>query len=155
MATNTKFRLFIDKFRLSRQFAAKVAVDYLSNNSVGKIIADFNRKQLLEGEDAAGKDLGEYGIWRKLQRQEVGLQTEFIDLKFEGKFHQSIFVEGKLLSAKAPAVVVDVISPEDWDAISEDSRFKDALGLNQEHRDKVAFMVAMEIRDKLVRYYNV
>ncbi len=155
MAENKKFRLFIDKFKLSQQFAAKTAVDYLSKSSVAQIIADFNRKQLLEGRDATGKDLGEYGVWRKEQREEKGLQTEFIDLKFEGKFHQSIFVEGKLITPKTPAVQFGTTSPEDLDAIQEDVRFEDAVGLDQESRDKVAFMVAMEIRNKLIKYYRV
>ncbi len=152
---NKKLKTFIQKFKMSEQFSANIAVDYLSKNSVSKIIADFNRKQLEQGLGADDKDLGEYGAWRTEQREERGLQTDFIDLKFENKFHQSIFVEGKLLSAKKPAVAFDTTSPEDWAAIQEDVRFENAIGLNQEDRDKVGFMVAMEIRNKLLKYYKV
>jgi|2_EtaG_2_1085320.scaffolds.fasta_scaffold36238_2 hypothetical protein len=150
--SNDKLKSFIAKFRKSEQFAAKVAVDCFQNE--GKGVAYFNRKRLSAGEDAEGKDLGEYGVWRTEQREERGLQTEFIDLKFEGKFHESIYTEGKLLSAKTPAVVFKTTSPEDWAAIQEDNRFKDALGLNQEDRNKVGMMVALEIRNKLLQYYT-
>ena len=153
MAENTALKIFAQKLRNSKQFAANKSVDYINNNSTSKIIGDYNREQMLEGEDADRKDLGEYGAWRTTQRAEVGLQTDFIDLKFEGNFHESIYGEGKLLSAAKPAVVISTTSPEDWNAISEDERFKKALGLNQNNRDKVGMMIALEIQKELLKYY--
>lgn len=153
MSDNDKLKNFISKFRKSKSVAAKIAVNHISNGSLQNIIETMNRGQLKEGEDATGKDLGEYGAWRKAQREEVGLQTDFIDLKFEGNFYESIYAEGKMKNNK-PAISIDTTSPEDWNAIREDDRFKDALGLNQENRDKVGMMIATEIRNELLKYYT-
>ena len=144
---------FIAKFRQSEQIATIKAVDYLSNGGVSNIIAEYNRKQMLEGEDSNEQDLGQYGAWRTMQRDERGLQTGFIDLKFDGNFHESIYVEGEIL-ANRPAVVINTTSPEDWNAIKEDDRFKDALGLKGENRDKVGMMIALEIQKGLLNYYK-
>ena len=47
---------FAQKFRLSATFAANKAVEYINANS--KKIADLNREQMVEGEDANRKDFG-------------------------------------------------------------------------------------------------
>ena len=102
------------------------------------------------------KTLGEYGAWRTQQRSEVGLQTDFIDLKFGGDFHESIFAEGTASTHKSgarAAININTTSPEDWNAISEDDRFKDALGINAENRDKLGVQIANHIQKELLNYY--
>ena len=106
-------------------------------------------------EDALGKDLGEYGAWRKAEREERGLQTDFIDLRFENNFYESIYAEGKLVGAKKASLLIDSLSPQDWDAIKEDGRFKDALGLNQKNLDKIGIMIADYLTKELTKYFTV
>ena len=154
---NKKLLTFIQRLRTSRAFAANKVVDFVNGNNISKMIADFNRGQLKEGKDAYGIDLGTYGIWRTEQREERGLQTDFIDLKFEGNFHESIYAEGELKGGvKAKAFLnINTISPEDWDAIAEDKRFEDALGLNEKNRDALGMMIAQHLQKELLKYYSV
>ncbi len=154
---NKSLKTFAQKLRMSVTFASNKAVEYMNGSGFSTLVSKLNALQLSKGEDANRKDLGEYGAWRTQQRAEKGLQTDFIDLKFEGNFHESIFAEGELSSHARGArasLKIDTTSPEDWDAISEDSRFKDALGLNQENRDDIGYRIALEIQQELLKYYK-
>ena len=150
---NQKLLAFISKFKTSQQFASKTAVNYLNTNGVGTIIGDFNRKQMSEGKDSNDKELGNYGELRTGQRLLVGKQVGFIDLKFTETFHKSIFVNSGMITDKKPIITIGSTDPKFGD-IMEDDRFKDALGLNQEDRNKVGMMVAMEIQKELLKYYK-
>lgn len=151
---NPELKILSDKFRLSLKFSAKKAVEFINRPSVKDSIAKMNRKQMLKGEDADGDDLGEYGIWRTEQREERGLQTDFIDLKFEGNFHESIYAEGELRGVITPVINIETTSPQDWKAIRQDERFKGALGLQQQNKDIIAMQIANYIRDELLNYYS-
>ena len=151
---NQKLLTFINKFKSSQQFAAKEVVVFLKNNTNAKIIEDFNRQQLAKGKDSKDVKLGDYGETRSWERERAGLQVGFIDLKFTEKFHESIFVNSGLITDKKAALFVGSSDPKFGD-IMDDERFKSALGLNQEDRDKVGFMIAQHLQKELLRYYSV
>ena len=151
---NQKLLNFINKFKTSQEFAAKQAVIFLNNNSNAKIIEDFNRQQLSKGKDANGNELGDYGELRTGQRIAAGKQVGFIDLKFTETFHNSIYINPGLKNAKTPAIFVGSSDPK-FDDIMKDDRFKKALGLNEEDRNKVGFMIAQHVRNELIKYYKV
>ena len=153
--SNQKLLSFINKFKNSELFAAKQTVEFLRNSSTSKIIADYNRKQLSEGKGSDDKELGDYGELRTMQRVAAGKQVGFIDLKFEGDFHESIFADSGLITAKQPGIEIQSNDPKWGTDISQDERFKNALGLTGENRDKIGFMIATYIRNELVKYYKV
>ncbi len=72
---NKSLKTFAQKLRMSVTFASNKAVEYINLPQVAELIADHNRYQLEDGEDANRKDLGDYGAWRHKQRTERGLQT--------------------------------------------------------------------------------
>lgn len=153
MADNLALKTFIGKLRRSRQFAANKAVDFLRQNDTAQIIEDFNRKQLEKGTDSEGNQLGDYGELRTMQRIVAGKQVGFIDLKFTGEFHDNIFSSSKLMSAAKPAIVMGNSDTTKLEDINNDGRFNNAIGLDDKSRDKVGFMVAMEIQKELLKYY--
>ena len=151
---NQKLLTFINKFKSSQQFAAKEVVVFLKNNTNAKIIEDFNRQQLAKGKDSNEKEVGDYSELRTGQRLLAGKQVGFIDLNFTGEFYESIFVNSGLVTDKKPALFVGSSDSKFGDII-EDERFKEVLGLNQENRDKVGFMIAQHLQKELLRYYSV
>ena len=151
---NQKLLTFINKFRNSETYAAEQVVIFLKSNTAAKIIEDYNRLQLSKGKDSKDKQLGDYGELRAMQRVFAGKQVNFIDLKFEGDFHKSIFSNAGLKSAKRPAIFIGSTDPK-FEDIMKDERFTDALGLNEADRDKVGFMIAMHLQVQLMKYYNV
>ena len=151
---NQKLLTFINKFKNSQEFAAKQVVAYLGNNSNAKIIEDYNRQQLSKGKDANNEDLGDYGELRTMQRIAAGKQVGFIDLKFEGTFHDSIYINPGLKNAKTPAIFFGSSDPK-FDDIMKDDRFKSILGLNEENRYKVGYMIAYYVQVQLMKYYQV
>jgi|AntAceMinimDraft_4_1070372.scaffolds.fasta_scaffold79713_2 hypothetical protein len=159
MANNQKLKDFIAKFRQSQQKATIAAVNAI-NNDDGDIY-ELNRKQMAVGQDAEGEQFGEYDGghekgnkrgWARY-RESRGKQTEYIDLHFYGKFYDSIYTQGKAMSVKKPALIIDA-KGQRWEDLQKDERFKKALGLNQENRDKVGMMIALEIQKELLRYYK-
>jgi len=153
MANNQILKTFINKLKTSEQFAARTTVVFLKNNSNANIIEDFNRKQMSEGKDANDQELGNYGEMRTMQRMLAGKQVGFIDLDFTNTFHKSVFVNSGLITNAKPAILIGSSDPK-YSDIVDDERFKDALGLKGENRDKVGMMIALEIQKELLRYYK-
>jgi len=158
MEDNKILRDFAAKFRKSKQVAACLADEYLRKNDVAQVIEDFNREQLAKGKDSNDEELGDYSEWRTRERIIAGKQIAFIDLKFRGEFYDNIFASSKLASAgchgaKKAVLVMGNTDPKLAD-INADSRFKDAIGLNEKNRDKVAFMIATHIQKELIKYYT-
>ena len=153
---NEKLKAFISKFRDSKRIATSRTVDFLRDNTTAGIIEDFNRKQLAKGRDANDKELGNYSEMRTMQRIAAGKQVRFIDLKFTGEWYDNIFASSKMVGKK-PALVMGNTEIEKTESINSDKqhRFDNALGLNEENRDKVGMMVALHIRNELLKYYMV
>jgi hypothetical protein len=101
-------------------------------------IAEINREQLLSGIDAEGNPLGEYRESTKAARRRRGLQTDYIDLKFTGKFQRSFEIDKKgddySLTAKDPK----------WeDKLMQ--RWPDAIGIQKENEDRVTEIIKENI----------
>jgi len=136
---------------MSLQFSANKAAQYIVKNA--EEIETMNRGQLSIGKDAYDEELGDYGELRTGQRLLAGKQVEFIDLNFTGEFYDSIEARGEL-KGKQAVLAIDSMSSK-WDDISEDDRFKDALGLNDKNRNKLGHMIALHIQKELTKYYSV
>ena len=136
---------------MSLQFATNKAAQYIVNNA--EEIEVMNRVQLSVGKDANDQELGDYGKLRTGQRLLAGKQVEFIDLNFTGEFYSSIEARGELRGKEA-VLAIDSMSAK-WDDISQDDRFKNALGLNEKDRDKVGYMIAEHLQKELTKYYSV
>lgn len=149
-----ELKSLINKFRFSDQFVVNKTAEFLSNNSTADIVENLNRQQLVEGEDSLGKDLGGYSLQRTVERRDAGRQTDFIDLKFTGDFHDSIFAQGKTNGNTKASLVMGSVGDK-WDEIQEDVRFKDAIGLNQENLNRVGDMIAEHLIKELNKYYEV
>ncbi len=115
-------------------------------------IIDTNKANMLVlGIDNAGDQLGEYAPLSVIKRKAKGLQTGFIDLRFEGGFQDGIVVE-KIGLAEfdmtstdekwSQSNSVDIsgvnISASDLDAgRSLSERWPDAIGLTDENENKL------------------
>lgn len=106
---------------------------------VARLIRD---EQLAIGEDGLGRQLGEYAPLSVIIRQELGLQTKFIDLNLTGEFYDSI-------TAKLGRDFIEV----DGDAEKPDQNLfetfgEDIVGLSIEN---MPFIVDM-VRDGYLAY---
>ena len=73
-----------------------IKIEDLKNDafeSVREKAEELNREQLEKGLNAKGEQIGEYGGFYVDEREKKGLQTDYVDLKVTGKFHNSIYVK--------------------------------------------------------------
>lgn len=106
-------------------------------------IVDLNRVQLqIFGVDASGKPLGEYAQLSKKLREERGLQTDFIDLRFTGESQDSMKIKQK--DDTSYELVADTIN---WDT----NRFDDAIGLVDENEDKLTDIIIKQLEFEIER----
>ncbi len=59
-----------------------------------------------------------------------------------------------MLDAKTPEIKFDANSERMENLALHGERFEKALGLNEESRNKVGMMVALEIQKELLKYYS-
>jgi len=152
MAENTALKIFAQKLRNSKQFIANKVVDIVAPTYKGTKIVVLNKVQMSKGEDSEENQLGNYSEGWGEYRESKGKQIDFIDLQFTNKFAESIYTEGVLLSASKAALKINA-KGQRWEDLQEDERFKKALGLNQDNRDKVGMMIALEVQKELLKYY--
>lgn len=93
---------------------------------------DLNTSQMLDGLDSKGKALGEPAPTTKDIKGRLGLQTDWIDLKFTGDFQSAMF---------AKEITEDYVSlsSSDWKTSELTGRFGDDIfGLNPENTKEYA-----------------
>jgi hypothetical protein len=151
-ADNQIFRNFINKFRRSEQYAAYIASTSIS--ALHSEIEILNKEQISKGLGSNDEGWGEYTDYWAQERIEAGLQSDVVDLKFTSKFYDSIHVEGEMLDAKTPEIKFDADSERLENLALHGERFEKALGLNEESRNKVGMMIALEIQKELLKYYQ-
>jgi len=101
-------------------------------------IEEINRQQLLSGFDAEGNPLGEYKESTKRIRRSRGLQTDFIDLRFTGKFQKSLTTE-----KSGDDYYLTATDPKWEDKLTQ--RWPDAVGIQEANEDKVTKVIVENI----------
>ena len=132
----------------------KSNVDVLLDKTLLKDLADKNREQLEEGKRADGSQISyedgrsTYSPNYKKLKQRKGLQNEYIDLKFSGKFHKSIETRKR--------------SKGVYENVSGDTLYtgqlrpvfggKDQLlGMNEESANEIAEKLAKDIENLILK----
>jgi hypothetical protein len=118
-----------------------------------KDILDLNKSQMLTlGVDSEGAQLGDYAPLSIQERKKKGLQTEFIDLRFNGHFQDSMNIkkEGKgfELNATDAKWNGDAIFP------SLSQQWPDALGLTEDNEKKVTDLLTEKIGTKVDEFLS-
>ncbi len=145
MAKTGSVEDLIVKLKGLHKFAKVSAVNAIEDKK--EDITDLNKAQMLVlGVDNEGIQLGEYAPFTVQERQKKGLQTEFIDLRFEGDFQDGI--------------VVNKIGDTEFDMTSTDSKwedklmspFPDAIGLTDESEDKLTNELINKVDSEVDEY---
>ena|ERR1022692_1893644 len=118
--------------------------DVIVNPELG--LEELNRTQLSEGLLADGSPTGDYAPMSVKLRDAAGLQTDHIDLSFEGDFYASFHVKDQ---GEGVIIMGDSVKPSGDLA----DRFPNALGLTDESKAQVrpviAAMMLNAIKEKL------
>ena len=92
----------------------------------------YNKEQMLDGLDSKGKALGEPAPMTKDIKGALGLQTDWIDLKFTGEFQSAMY-------AKELTEDYAELSSTDWKTSELTGRFGDDIfGLSPENTKEYA-----------------
>jgi hypothetical protein len=116
-------------------------------------IVDLNKAQMLVlGVDADGDQLGEYAPLSVEIRDDAGLQTDYIDLRFTGKFQDSMNIKKKDKGFEL------IATDGKWDGNSISptlkERWPDALGLIPDNENKVTNIITGNIDRAVSKFLN-
>ena len=150
---------FANRLGQTDAFIVNATVDILNNDDIGDKIEEMNRGQLRSGVDAGGDKMGKYKSYTYIQeRQSKSLQTEFIDLGFDGDFYGSI-VSDSFANGKEPVVEMTATDNK-WENATDTgdslkSRFPNALGLTKESAEKVGGLIAPKLAQKISNFWKI
>lgn len=141
----------IQKLKNLPAFIKAVGTKGIDDNS--QEILDLNKAQMLvAGVDADGKDLGDYAPLSIEIRQEAGLQTDHIDLRFTGEFQDSM-----ILKKEGDKRAIDATDPK-WDGNalvrSLSQQWPAALGLTDESEEAVTKKLTDTINSETDKYLS-
>jgi len=135
----------IGKLKGLESFANDAASVSLKQNE--SEILDLNKAQMLvAGIDSDGDQLGQYAPFTIQERSKKGLQTDYIDLRFDGDFQDKM----ELNPTGKTEVEFDSKDPK-WDSdISK--QWPDALGLTSDNEERAGDMIFIDIDKKIDKY---
>lgn len=141
----------IVKLKNLEAFVVKVGNKAIGDNS--DEILDLNKAQMLvAGVDANSQQLGDYAPMSIEIRQEKGLQTDHIDLRFTGEFQNSM-----VLKKEGNTYEIDATDSK-WDgnalARSLRAQWPDALGLTDESEQVVTKRITDAIESETDKYLS-
>lgn len=110
-------------------------------------IVKFSNEQLLQGSNIWDKVMqtGYSPQYGKLRRKK-GLQTQYVDLKFSGKYQKT-----KKLVPDAQLEGLDIISDADYEQYLR-TNFPDHVGLNKKNADFISEKLVKEIAVETKKY---
>jgi len=152
LAKMNTFEDLIGKLK-SLPLLVKATMDGTINNNADNI-ADMNRAQMLVlGVDADGIELGEYAAFTIKQRQERGLQTDYIDLRFTGDFQNSIGLNkiGDTFELGAS----DVKWEDSISGLNLSERWPAAIGLTDDNEDRITAVIEHNTDLEVDKYLDV
>ena len=156
---------FALKLGQTQNFIVSATMDIIENDSFKKKVVEYNKGMLSDGYGSVAK-LGEYTPKAKEMRADMGYQTEFIDLKQKGDFHNSIFVESAKMSATTPAIIIDAKDykwrskvsgnrekPDSLKSLQE--RYPDALGINERDMPEFGGYIAPLLAQRISNFWKI
>lgn len=148
MATGTVEDL-VKKLKGLPKFIEDVVEIYYNDNK--EEILDLNKAQLLNsGVDSEGKPLGEYAPFTVEERQKKGLQTDFIDLRYTGKFQDRMQLSKNGVKGEREMTSRDPKWGSDDGVLRK--AFPDAIGLTPNSQEILTTDIEKEI-DRNVNGY--
>jgi len=135
---------FVKRFNNVESFLNKWHEEAMIKHS--NEIVDMNRKQMLQGINSEGEMMQQgYSPGYAKLRKKKGLQIGFVDMKFTGKFQDS------LKGVKNPKGL-DLKSNVDYEKYLRDDKYGTAIGLTEENADVIEEKLIKELAPKLKKY---
>lgn len=127
-------------------------------DSAKESIEQFNRDQLEAGKLSTGEDIGEYGGWYREWRIEMGLQVDYVDLKINGKFHNTIYarrdgMEYEIFSTDEAGKVQSLIYG--GNGVRKGGFGETIFGLTNENKDEVKLLTRDTIIEIIEQVMNI
>ena len=133
------FDVFVDRFNKLLPFLKEKAPEIAMKSE--KEIIQLSNSQLLAGNNIWDKVMQQgYSPQYGKRRRKAGLQTQFVDLKFTGKYQKS-----KKLVIDAQENL-DIISNVDYEPYLR-ANFPDHVGLNKKNADQISEKIVKELAE--------
>lgn len=139
------FEVFVQRFNKLLPFLKEKAPEIALKHETE--IIQLSNKQLLQGNNIWDKVMQTgYSPQYGKKRRKAGLQTQFVDLKFTGKYQKS-----KKLVVDAQENGIDIISDVDYEGYLREN-FPDHVGLNKKNADVISEKIVKELADETKKY---